>query len=227
MLDDDSCLGRVVCVLTGGTVNREFLISFLEQYPDCFLLCVDGGLRHAYELGLKVDAIVGDFDTIDPDIIEYYRTKTQVPIRTFRPEKDSTDSEIAIQFAIQLKPECIYMIGGFGTRMDHTLGNIHILKKALDVGIKAYLVDEYNRLSMLGTPITLDKSNLYGNYISFIPFTQKIENLTLKGFKYPLENRTMVYGESLGISNEVVEEKAYVHFTSGILLMIEARDEIQ
>ena len=57
-----------------------------------------------------------------------------------------------------------------------------------------------------------------------IPFTEKIENLTLKGFKYPLENRTMVFGESLGISNEIVEETAEITFDRGILLVIEASD---
>lgn len=213
-----------VCIISGGTVNRTFLQEFLAGRPQCKILCVDGGLCHAYEMDLPVDYIVGDFDTIKPEILKYYKERHEVPIHEFDPIKDNTDTDIALELAISWKPQCIYIVGGTGSRLDHTLGNIHILKKALTANIKTYLINEQNRISMIDHPVKIEKKHVFGNYISLIPFTEKIENLTLKGFKYPLENRTMVFGESLGISNEIVEETAEITFDRGILLVIEASD---
>lgn len=215
---------KKVLILTGGNVNHDFLLQFLQEEPCEQLICVDGGLLHAYQLGLNVDFIVGDFDTIDKEILRYYKEETEVPIRAFNPVKDSTDTDIALCLALSWNPESIVIIGGIGTRMDHTLGNIHILKKALVKGTKAYLIDEHNRISMLDKPKVMKKENTYGNYISFLPFTEKIENLSLRGFKYPLKNCTMVNGESLGVSNEIIDETAFIEFRKGILLMIESRD---
>ncbi|SES62341.1 thiamine diphosphokinase [[Clostridium] polysaccharolyticum] len=213
-----------VCILSGGDVNHEFLLEFLQEEPCEQMICVDGGLAHAYALGLKVDYIVGDFDTIDVKVLEYYKKHSKVPIREFQPEKDYTDTDIALDMALSLKPKIIYILGGIGSRMDHTLGNIHILKKALCSQAKTFLLNEHNRISMADHSFAVERSKAFGDYISFLPFTETVKNLTLKGFKYPLEHCTMVNGESLGISNEIVNETAYVEFQEGILLMIEARD---
>lgn len=215
---------KKVCIISGGDVNHEFLLRLLQEEECEQIICVDGGLRHAYELNLNIDYIVGDFDTIDHEIIRYYKEETSVPIREYNPVKDSTDTDIALTFALSVQPKAIYIVGGIGSRLDHTLGNIHILKKALPSHIQTYLVNEHNRISMLNGSVVLEKRDMFGEYISFLPFTEKIENLTLRGFKYPLENCTMVNGESLGISNEIIDETAYVEFQKGILLMIEARD---
>lgn len=215
---------KCVLIISGGDVNHTFLIDFLKQHRCEQIVCVDGGLRHAYELKLPVDFVVGDFDTIEPHILQYYKENTSTPIRSFNPVKDSTDTDIALTLVLEWEPECIYIAGAVGSRMDHTLGNIHILKKTLESGTKTYLINEHNRISMLNHSVTLERNNVFGNYISLIPFTERIENLTLKGFQYPLEHCTMESGESLGISNEIVNETAHVEFDSGILLMIEARD---
>lgn len=215
---------KKICIISGGEVNHQFLLGFLEKEKCEQIICVDGGLRHAYELKLKVDCIVGDFDTIEPFIVKYFKEEKKVPIREFDPVKDSTDTDIALSLALFSKPSEIFILGGIGSRMDHTLGNIHILKKALPFGVKTYIVNEHNRISMWEHSITLIRANMFGKYISFLPFTERIENLSLRGFKYPLENCTMMSGESLGISNEIVDETAYVEFYRGILLMIEATD---
>lgn len=213
-----------VLIITGGHVDQEFLIEFIEKNPHCTRICVDGGLRFAYENQITIDYVVGDFDTIDEKIIRFYKEKTEVAIREFNPVKDNTDTDIALELAISLKPDEITIIGGTGSRIDHTLGNIHILKKALDAGIRTYLLDKQNRISMMKDSMSIKRQEQYGDYISFIPFTEQIENLTLKGFKYSLESYNLIYGESLGISNEIIADVAEVLFDKGILLMIEAKD---
>lgn len=218
---------KIICIISGGSVKVEFLKKFLNELfceNACpYVICVDGGLQYAYEAGIPVDEIVGDFDTISSEILEHYKEQN-TPIRQFNPIKDSTDTDIALEVALSKKPECIYVLGGIGSRMDHTLGNIHILKKTLSSKVKTYLIDENNRISMIDSSIQIKKEETYGDYISFIPFTEKIENLSLRGFKYPLEDCTMVFGESLGISNEIVDMTAEVVLGKGILLVIESLD---
>lgn len=213
-----------VLIITGGNVNQKLLMEFINNNPHCIKICVDGGLRIAYDNQIELDYVVGDFDTIDEKIIQYYKEETDVPIREFNPVKDNTDTDIALELAISLDPEEIVVIGAIGSRMDHTIANVQILKKAMDAGIKAYLLDEHNRISMIDSSVTIKKNMQYGDYVSLLPITRRIEKITLKGFKYPLQEYTMEYGESLGISNEIIDDEAEVLFDNGILLMIEARD---
>lgn len=213
-----------VCVISGGNVNVEFLRRFLKENPCERIVCVDGGLAYAYEAGMEVDEIVGDFDTVPKDILEYYQKHSNAHIHSFNPVKDNTDTDIALSLALKWRPAFLYILGAIGSRMDHTLGNIHILKKALGTGTKTYLINENNRISMIESSMQIEKEKQYGTYISFLPFTEKVEHLSLKGFQYPLEDCTMVFGESLGISNEIVDKTAFVTFSKGILLMIEAKD---
>lgn len=218
---------KIICIISGGSVKLEFLKKFLKELfceNACpYVICVDGGLRYAYEAGIVVDEIVGDFDTISSEILEYYKGKN-TPIQQFNPIKDSTDTDIALEVALSKNPESIYVLGAIGSRMDHTIGNIHILKKTLSSKVKTYLIDENNRISMIDSSIQIERKKQYGDYVSLIPFTEKVEGVTLKGFKYPLEACTMEFGESLGISNEIIEPRAEILFDKGILLLMESRD---
>lgn len=213
-----------IYILSGGRIDRELLKEYIRQCKDAKLLCVDGGLKTAWEEKLTVDYIVGDFDTIEPQILAEYQRKPEIEIRAFDPVKDNTDTDIALEYAIEKHPESIYLFGATGTRLDHTLGNLHILYKALQAQVETYIIDSYNKIYMIKKGITLQKDRLYGTYLSLIPFTQEVTDVTLTGFKYPLCKKTMRMGESLGISNEVTEKEAVIDFKEGIFLVIEARD---
>lgn len=108
--------------------------------------------------------------------------------------------------------------------MDHTMANVHMLYRVLLKGGQASLVDEHNRMTLHQNSFAKKRSELFGNYVSFLPFSGEVKGLTLTGVKYPLFQHTLSAGNSLGISNEVTEEQIRVSFTKGYLLMIEARD---
>lgn len=108
--------------------------------------------------------------------------------------------------------------------MDHSLANIHILKYALDAKIPCHIVDEYNKIYLIDDNKILYKNKMYGKYISLIPLTSRVEDITLKGFKYPLDQYSLSIGVSLGVSNEIVEETASIELKNGILIVIESRD---
>lgn len=77
---------------------------------------------------------------------------------------------------------------------------------------------------MIERGMVLKQQEQYGNYVSLFPFTPQVRGLTLTGFKYPLNCYTLECYHSLGVSNEIVEEKAEISFDQGVLLVVESKD---
>ncbi len=209
-------------LICGGTLSASFLKEMSEQYRDAVVYAVDGGLTVAEEAGVVPDYLIGDFDTADESLVAKYEERC-ITIR-HQPEKDATDTELAIDVALEQGAETILLLGATGTRMDHTMANIHMLYHVLLRGKQAFIVNENNRISLHEKSFIKKRDELFGTYLSFLPFFGETTGVTLKGVKYPLDGKTLMAGTSLGISNEVTEDTVEVSFVSGYLLMIEARD---
>ncbi|MBP3616827.1 MAG: thiamine diphosphokinase [Lachnospiraceae bacterium] len=209
-------------LICGGTLSAAFLRKTTEQYKDAVLYAVDGGLNAADDAELLPDFLVGDFDTADAALVERYEERC-ITLR-HRPEKDATDTELAVDEAIARGADEIILLGATGSRMDHTLANVHMLYKMLLQGVRGYIWNENNRMSLHKESFQKQTKDMFGTYVSFLPFWGEVSGLTLKGLKYPLDHKTLTAGISLGISNEVKEEKIEVSFASGYLLMIESQD---
>ena len=184
----------------------------------------DRGLEALYQLKIIPNHVVGDFDSVSPEILEFYKKQPKIIFHTYNAEKDNTDTDIALKLAIQMKSSEITILGALGKRMDHAIANIHILKDALGANIPCQILDEHNRIYLVNTEKTLEKDKVYGKYISLIPLTSTVEGLTLKGFKYPLNKYNLPIGTSLGISNEIIEDIAHIEMEKGILIVIESKD---
>ncbi len=188
------------------------------------IIAGDRGLEALYQLELIPNHVVGDFDSVSPEILAFYKNQPQIIFHTYNAEKDNTDTDIALKLAIQLKSSKITILGALGKRMDHALANIHILKDALEANIPCQILDKYNRIYLINREITLKKDEVYGKYISLIPLTNEVEGLTLTGFKYPLNDYTLPIGTSLGVSNEIIKDTAHIKMDKGILTVIESKD---
>lgn len=219
-----------VMIISGGRCDCELVRRLILDKTIDTVIVVDGGLKIADELEIVPNYIVGDFDTISQDIMEKYRRLSESTgnikpkILEFCPEKDDTDTEIAIRLCTQLKPEEVTIVGATGSRLDHTFANLHLLKMLLDEKIQAAIYDENNKIYLTDNNLRLLKKSLYGPYFSLLPFTEKVTGLTLIGFKYPLTNKEISIGTSLCISNEVIEDTAYVELEQGILIVFESMD---
>ena len=200
------------------------MIKTIKEREFEIIIAVDNGLKILNEININPQHIVGDFDTVKREILEKYKENKSIKIHEFNPIKDNTDTDIAIRLAIELKSGEITIIGGIGTRIDHVLGNIHVLKYALDSNIKCKIIDENNEIQLINKTTILKKKDITKKYISLIPLTEKVENINLKGFKYELKNGTLTIGSSLGISNEISKEEAIIEFDNGILIMINSKD---
>lgn len=212
-----------ILIITGGTVEDEFLISLLQKTRYHMMLAVDFGLCTVDRLGLKPDYILGDFDSVTESVLKKYQSLS-TPIKTFPKEKDKTDTEIAIELALMHHPTAIDIIGGTGSRLDHVLANVHLLRLPLQLGIQACLMDSHNKIYLMDQSFRINKTEQFGDYISLLPYGDKVMGLTLTGFRYPLDHITYNSGSSLGISNVIIEDSAAVEFSQGILLVIESKD---
>lgn len=188
------------------------------------IIAVDRGLEVLYELNVVPNHVVGDFDSVSTTILQFYQKNAKVVFHKYNPEKDYTDTDIALKLAIELNSSTITIMGALGKRMDHALANIHILKEALEIGIPCEIFDSYNKIYLVKENTQLAKDKTYGKYISLLPLTTTVKGITLKGFQYPLNNASLSVGLSLGISNEIVEEMATIELKEGILIVIESRD---
>ena len=133
--------------------------------------------------------------------------------------------DFGLEKAMDMGSTEIWILGATGTRIDHVFCNLQILKNAWLRKIPTYLVDKYNKITIpVEKTFTVKKKEQYGEYISFFPLEATVENLCLRGFKYPLENYLLENQAGLGVSNEITEEIAEVAYTDGILVMMQSRD---
>ena len=218
-------MSRRAVIVSGGRIGTEFGLSLLEQVQPEILIGADHGLLFLHENGIMPTHIVGDFDSISEDILDDYRKHTEIPIRQFQPVKDATDTEIALRLALELHAEEIWLLGATGSRIDHVLGNIQILKIAHDLGVCTYIVDEYNKISLIEKEKRLKKEEAFGAYFSIFPLGGAVEHVTIEGAFYPLYDHTLCPGDSLCVSNEIVDETLKITFPEGLVIFVESRDE--
>ncbi len=210
-------------IISGGMIEDSFLSDIIDKENYFMIIAADHGLNAADRLNIKLDFIVGDFDSVSEPILRKYQ-EISTPIKTFPTEKDKTDTQIAIELALMHNAGEIHIVGATGTRLDHVLANIHLLLLPMQLKIDTFLLDPYNKIYLKNKSFTIQKMNQFGEYISLLPFSDRVSGLTLTGFKYPLNHITYSTGSSLGISNEIKAEEAMVQISEGILVVIESKD---
>ena len=208
-----------ILILTNGEYGDYSFCKQGESFD--YIICADRGLCHARVLGLMPDLIVGDFDSTNEQDLIYFKEQG-VHIEAFDTHKDETDTEIAVLRAIQKGATEVTIYGGLGSRLDHSLANIHLLYQLLRADIKGKLVNPNNTVYLAEKYIYIKGKK--GDVVSLIPFTGKVTGVTTKSLAYPLKDAEIHIGTSLGISNVLEEHTAEVWIDEGILIVIMARD---
>ena len=211
-------------IVTGGTIDIAFAKDFLSQRSYDYVIAADAGLEVLRPLHISPNAVVGDLDTVDKKVLEEYQNKPGIEFEIHKPEKDETDTELALLTAARQGCEAVDILGALGGRMDHAIGNIQLMYQFFCQGMEVNIYDARNRLYLLGGHKVFHREEVYGKYISFLPMTETVEGLTLRGFKYPLQRRTIGLGTSLCISNELKREEGILELEKGVLLCVEAHD---
>lgn len=211
-------------IITGGNIRDEFACEKIKTGGYDMIMAADSGMDFLYRNHLTPDIIVGDFDSVDHDALDFFREDKRIEFCRLDPVKDDTDTEYAIRDALSRGITQLTILGGTGSRLDHVLGNISLLGIGLEENVEIELVDEHNRVRMIDKPLSIRRDEQFGRFVSLIPYTGNVEHVILTGFKYTLDDYTMGGFNSLGVSNEIKEEVARIEFSSGILLVIESVD---
>lgn len=217
-------------IITGGHLDDGFTYGFIKNTNYDMLIAVDRGLLFFDKRKMNPDYIVGDFDSIPQSVLDKFKRSGKSSIQAYSPQKDETDTELAMLLALQKGCDTIYLLGATGNRLDHVLGNIELLGFALKQEIECFLIDPNNRIRLIKDRTVLKKTEQFGDYVSLLPYTPIVEGIYLYGFKYLITDYTMsrFYLEDAkmlsGISNEITDDEAVIELKQGILMLIEARD---
>jgi thiamine pyrophosphokinase len=184
---------------------------------------VDRGLYTLIKSGIVPEQAFGDFDSISSEERKEVEASGCL-LNTYPAEKDETDLELAINWALTQREQEIVLLGCTGGRLDHELINIQMLLKSFGLNKTIMICDKQNKI-IVREPGTYSLDNeMEFPYVSFLPQTQVVEGLTLTGFKYPLTEGKVKWGQTLCISNELVDKKGTYSFHSGILMVVKSRD---
>ncbi len=211
---------RAVLVSNGVMTAYSYYKENLKA--DDFIVCADGGIRHLLEMELIPDLWIGDFDSCKFDeLIRETPALSSVKTCRLNPEKDVTDTHFCIDTIAEMGYDDIVMWGSLGGRADHMLSNIHMLEYLYNKGIRAVIEDDKNIISIASGDMELFKKR---KYLSIIPLDRSVHILKSDGLKYPVEDFVLSREISMGVSNEILNDRASISFGGGRALIIESDD---
>ena len=202
---------RAVIIGNGSITDYDYIKSKIRT--DDFIICADGGYNHAKKLGVKPNVIIGDFDSAmgyenEESVIRY-------PVR-----KDFTDGELAVEYAKERGCDSVVLLAMTGDRADHTITDILLLTKC-ENGV---LIDDNNEIYILKTTEKkLEISGNAGDTVSIVPVNGDLEGIITKGLEYPLNDETLYFGKSRGVSNVMTADTCEITAKTGMGLVIKIR----
>jgi len=209
-------------IYTGGHLG-DWSLELIRDGD--YLIGADRGALFLAEHGIKPHLALGDFDSIGEEQLRLVRSVADECLSFDPIDKDWTDTELALREAVGRGYKRVLIVGGLGTRFDHSLANVHLLALAESEGCEALLCDENNEIGILAGPGSrrLQASDRFP-VVSLLPLTPVAGGITLEGFVYPLNEATLRIGMSLGVSNLLAGPSGTVHLGEGRLLVIRCRD---
>ena len=211
-------MDNLIFIITGGLIqDLAWLHSRIDEKSPAAIICADGGARQVHALGLVPQLIIGDMDSLSADLLQAFAEKG-VRICRYPAAKDKTDTELAFTAAIDLHPAEIWVFGALGYRLDHTLANLSLLLKGETRQVRVKLVDEWCEVFLVTDMATIEGEA--GQTVSLLPFFGEATGVTLTGFEYPLDKKTLSMETPCGVSNRLMSNKATISIESGRLIAI-------
>jgi thiamine pyrophosphokinase len=188
--------------------------------PDDFLIAADGGTRHILDLGLTPAVLIGDLDSLSSDerrLLDRAGTK----IHQFPRNKNETDFELALHFAVEAGYRQLRVVAALGGRLDQTLGNLALLTDPLLAGLDIRADDGIQEAFFIRDACQLQGTP--GDLVSLIPWGGEVSGVTTTGLRWPLSAEVLWPHRTRGISNELLDETASVLLDAGLLLVVHRR----
>ncbi|MEZ4637276.1 MAG: thiamine diphosphokinase [Caldilineaceae bacterium] len=205
-------------IFVNGTV-QEYAWLRERLHPDDFLIGADGGARHCLALDRIPHVVVGDMDSIPPDVLANLEAQG-VAVERHPMRKDKTDLELAIDRAVREGVCEILLMGALGGRLDQTLANL-LISARRDWPVPIVLADGRQTLQVMRDGECFELDAPVGSLVSVVPLSQEVTGVTYSGLEYPLANATLQLGTTRGISNIVAQTPATISIDHGVLLVIQ------
>lgn len=215
-------LNKRAFIFMGG---KNFFPQYLTDTPqqDDLIIAADSGLsaleQYCEIKKISPDVIVGDMDSFEENAI--YERFPDAHFTKFPPEKDDTDTALAVDIALQHGCDEIFILGGIGGRFDHTLAVTFLCEYITEKGAIAVISDGKNRIYLAKKKNVIQSKR---KYISLIPIDKKVCGVSFYGFKYPIENKEILRQKPLTVSNELCEKTGEISVKLGNALIIESMD---
>lgn len=215
----------IVLICSGGPSVELCLLERFLNREDCVIIGADRGAYTLLQQGITPNLIVGDFDSVNE--LEWAELESKVQhIVKVRSEKEETDTDLALRYALLYSPTEIILTGVTGGRLDHE----EAAKRALlrvqvaNPTIRCSIENKQNTVTYLVEPGKKIPLHRKMRYVSFFAVQEPIEAVTLRGVKYETMAESMDIYSSRFTSNEVLDDDAYISFSNGICLMITSID---
>jgi thiamine pyrophosphokinase len=196
-----------------------------EINPSDLVIAADGGTYHCKLLGITPNVIIGDFDSLDSKDVTIYQ-QAGVKLIQYPTHKDETDLELALHLILKYKITNVFILGALGARWDMTIANILLASHPAFSQLSIRFLDGSQELVTLRGQDQIDISGIPGSLISLIPIAGDAHGVTTHGLEYPLNDETLYFGTSRGVSNVFLQTHARVMIRKGILLICFTNGEV-
>jgi len=208
-----------ILIFANGELSDLNKARLLPQQED-YIICADGGTRHALALDLQPNLVIGDMDSLKKG--EWQNLEMAgIPIELYPHDKNETDLELAILRAIELAPKEILVIAALGGRLDHTLGNLALLSDVRLLAFNTRFDDGVEEIFFCREQLQVYGRS--GDLLSLIPWGEPVQSCQTQGLRWSLNRETLYPDKTRGISNEMLGDIATISIESGLLLIIHRR----
>jgi thiamine pyrophosphokinase len=208
---------RVVIFVNGHLSGLE-QVHRLFRVGDTFI-AADGGTRHALSLGILPSLVIGDLDSLSENDLHMLEAAGTEILR-FPSDKNETDFELALEYAVSKRFDEILIIAALGDRLDQTLGNLSLLTSPALVGLDIRMDDGWERAWFVRTRTQVEGNP--GDIVSLIPWGAEVTGISTSGLRWPLREETLHPHKTRGLSNVLLGEEATISLKSGLLLIVQS-----
>lgn len=199
------------CALVGASdFNAEHFQEMSAEGAFDFVIAVDGGLAHLKDAGVEPDMAIGDFDSLG-------YVPTGMRVTRFSPDKDKSDMELALRRAKSMRYEDVYVYGGLGGRLDHTLANLQLFAQFSEAGLYVTAIDATTAVTFVTGPDTFEMPAVEAGTVSVFSMNDKAEGVFERGLKWELDDTELTNRTSLGLSNELIGEAVMIGVEKGTI----------
>lgn len=209
---------RIIIFANGELPDLKKAHSLVRK--DDYIICADGGTRHALALQIEPHLIIGDLDSTAKEALQKFKEEG-VEIELYPRDKNETDLELAINRAIELTPQQIIIIAALGGRLDQTLANLALLTDPRLLTLDIRLDDGVEEIFLCRNHVEVHGRS--GDIISLIPWQGAVSEIQTRNLRWVLHKETLYPDKTRGISNEMVNDTASVSIASGLLLIVHRR----